>query len=489
MSALLPRLLLPRRLVRPAIIRTVGLTKVYPGADFTAVDALDLEVRAGEIFGLLGPNGAGKTTTVGMLTTRVIPSAGKAIVAGIDVVADPPSAKARVGVVSQTNTLDRRLTVRQNLYFHGPYFGMGARAAARTADALLELFRLSERADADVSTLSGGMAQRLLFARAVAHRPDVLFLDEPTSGLDPQSRLALWEILGQIHREGQTIVLTTHFMEEADRLCQRVAIMDHGRILALDTPEGLKRTVGGDTIVRVQAGDEPDRLAAHLRDMEGVTGATGQGVGGAAGAAAFSSILVPGVVAIACIFQGIQAVALPLVQDFGYSREIEDRVMAPLPVWSVAVQKVVAGALQGLIAAAIVFPLAMVVPATPVHLDVRPLLLFTLLPLAAVTAASLGMVLGTRVNPRQVPLLFGIVVIPIVFLGATYYPWSNLTPIPWLKALVLLNPLVYMRQGMRVSLAPQVPHMSYAAIYGGMIGFSALFLALGIDGFRKRVRS
>src|SRR6476619_7481074 len=254
-----------------AVIRATQLTKVYT-TGVKAVDALDLEVRTGEIFGLLGPNGAGKTTTVGMLTTRVIPTSGSAIVAGIDVVADPPSAKARVGVVSQTNTLDRSLPVRENLYFHGRYFGMGARAAARTADALLELFRLSDRADADVSTLSGGMAQRLLFARAVAHRPEVLFLDEPTSGLDPQSRLALWEILGQIHREGQTIVLTTHYMEEADKLCQRVAIMDHGRILALDAPEDLKRTVGGDTIVRIQAGDQPDRLAAHLRDMEGVTG-------------------------------------------------------------------------------------------------------------------------------------------------------------------------------------------------------------------------
>jgi ABC-2 type transport system ATP-binding protein len=239
-----------------------------------AVDALDLEVRSGEIFGLLGPNGAGKTTTVGMLTTRVIPTSGSAIVAGIDVVADPPAAKARVGVVSQTNTLDRSLTVRENLYFHCRYFGMGARASSRAADGLLELFRLSDRADADVSTLSGGMAQRLLFARAVAHRPEVLFLDEPTSGLDPQSRLAIWEILGQIHREGQTIVLTTHYMEEADRLCQRVAIMDHGRILALDSPEGLKRTVGGDTIVRISASEQPERLAAHLREMDGVTGTT-----------------------------------------------------------------------------------------------------------------------------------------------------------------------------------------------------------------------
>jgi ABC-2 type transport system ATP-binding protein len=264
------------------------LTKVYP-TGVRAVDDLHLEVRAGEIFGLLGPNGAGKTTTVGMLTTRVVPTSGTAVVAGVDVMAHPALAKARVGVVSQSNTLDRSLTVRENLYYHGRYFGMGVHDARRVADALLDVFRLADRADADVSTLSGGMAQRLMVARAVGHRPTVLFLDEPTSGLDPQSRLALWEILAEIHAEGQTVVLTTHFMEEADKLCERVAIMDHGRILALDTPASLKRTVGGDTIVRIHAGTEPDRLAEHLRAMDGVTGTavlngsvqlTAHGVGG-----------------------------------------------------------------------------------------------------------------------------------------------------------------------------------------------------------------
>jgi ABC-2 type transport system ATP-binding protein len=256
-----------------AVILADRLTKVFP-TGVTAVDDLHLEVGSGEIFGLLGPNGAGKTTTVGMLTTRVVPTSGTAVVAGVDVVAHPALAKARVGVVSQSNTLDRSLTVRENLYYHGRYFGMRAREARRVADTLLEVFRLTDRADADVATLSGGMAQRLMVARAVAHRPQVLFLDEPTSGLDPQSRLALWEILGQIHREGQTVVLTTHFMEEADKLCQRVAIMDHGRVLALDAPTNLKRTVGGDIVVRIRAGDQPDRLAAHLRDMDGITGAT-----------------------------------------------------------------------------------------------------------------------------------------------------------------------------------------------------------------------
>ncbi len=151
---------------------------------------------------------------------------------------------------------------------------MGKKESKRIAGEILEVFRLSDRADADVATLSGGMAQRLMVARSIFHRPRTLFLDEPTSGLDPQSRIALWDIIGQIHREGQTIVLTTHYMEEADHLCQRVAIMDHGKLLALDTPDALKRTVGGDSVVRIKAGEQPDRLAAHLRDLDGITGTT-----------------------------------------------------------------------------------------------------------------------------------------------------------------------------------------------------------------------
>ena len=255
------------------VIRTEGLTKTYP-TGVTAVDGLDLAVDEGEIFGLLGPNGAGKTTTVGMLTTRVIPTSGRATVGGVDVVTHPSTAKAEIGVVSQTNTLDRSLTVWENLYFHGRYFGMGKKESKRIAGEILEVFRLSDRADADVATLSGGMAQRLMVARSIFHRPRTLFLDEPTSGLDPQSRIALWDIIGQIHREGQTIVLTTHYMEEADHLCQRVAIMDHGKLLALDTPGGLKRSVGGDSVVMIKAGSEPDRLAAHLHDLDGITGTT-----------------------------------------------------------------------------------------------------------------------------------------------------------------------------------------------------------------------
>jgi len=254
------------------IIHTEDLTKVYPGTDFAAVDRLNLDVCAGEIFGLLGPNGAGKTTTAGMLTTRVVPTSGRALLAGVDVAAHPALAKQLSGIVSQQNTLDRQLTVWENLYFHGRLFGMGAKASRRIADELLEQFQLSRWAKASVYALSGGMAQRLMVARAIFHRPSVLFLDEPTAGLDPQSRLALWDLLGELHRAGQTILLTTHYMEEADRLCDRVAIMDHGKLLALDTPAALKQSIGADTVVTVKATGDVAGLAEALeRDVNGVT--------------------------------------------------------------------------------------------------------------------------------------------------------------------------------------------------------------------------
>ncbi len=254
------------------IIRTVGLTKIYPGTDFRAVDNLDLRIDSGEIFGLLGPNGAGKTTTAGMLTTRVIPTSGRAVVGGVDVVAHPALAKQIMGIVSQQNTLDRQLTVAENLYFHGRLFGISARESRRLTVELLSEFQLEKWADASVYALSGGMAQRLMVARSILHRPSVLFLDEPTAGLDPQSRLALWEILGRLNEQGQTIMLTTHYMEEADLLCDRVAIMDRGRILALDTPSALKSAVDADTIATVTTSGDPGGLVDVLtRAVNGVT--------------------------------------------------------------------------------------------------------------------------------------------------------------------------------------------------------------------------
>ena len=248
-----------------AVIETEGLTKVYRGSTVPAVDRLTLSVRPGEIFGLLGPNGAGKTTTAGMLTTRVVPTSGRAVVGGVDVVAQPALVKQLTGIVSQQNTLDRQLTVWENLYLHGRLFGINRRRSQQIADDLLARFQLSNWASASVYALSGGMAQRLMVARAVFHRPAVLFLDEPTAGLDPQSRLALWGMLGELHRQGQTVVLTTHNMDEADRLCQRVAIIDQGRIVALDTPAALKQRVGADAVVTVRAEADAPTLTALLR--------------------------------------------------------------------------------------------------------------------------------------------------------------------------------------------------------------------------------
>jgi ABC-2 type transport system ATP-binding protein len=250
--------------VEPPIVRTRGLSKTYPGG-IEAVVGLDMEIRPGEIYGFLGPNGAGKSTTIGMLTTRVRPTGGEAEVGGVDIIRHPALAKQVIGVVPQTNTLDRAMTVAENLFFHGRYFGMSGKHAKAVADELLVKVRLADRADAPVIALSGGMAQRLMVARAIMHRPQILFLDEPTAGLDPQSRIALWEIVDELHREGETILLTTHYMEEADQLCDRVAIMDHGRILALDTPANLKRSTGAESIVTITtAAADADRLGRHL---------------------------------------------------------------------------------------------------------------------------------------------------------------------------------------------------------------------------------
>lgn len=250
-------------------IATRSLTKVYPG-NVLAVDDLDLEVRRGEFFGLLGPNGAGKTTTVGMLTTRVVPTGGDMWVGGYDVRKQPVVVKRIIGVVTQFNTLDRRLTAWENLYYHGRYFGLSRAESRYEADRVLELVQLSDKRKAMVDFLSGGMQQRLLIGRALAHNPDVLFLDEPTTGIDPQGRIALWEVLKRLHREGLTILLTTHYMEEAEQLCERLAIMDHGKILASGSPAELKDMVDAATIITIQASSTNGDFVADLRGMPGV---------------------------------------------------------------------------------------------------------------------------------------------------------------------------------------------------------------------------
>jgi ABC-2 type transport system ATP-binding protein len=237
-----------------------------------ALVGLDLEIRTGEFFGLLGPNGAGKTTTIGILTTRVRPTAGEATVSGADVIRQEVEVKRRIGVVPQRPNPDRSLTVSENLLFHAAYFGIPRAEALSRSQALLDTMGIGDRGNAKVDELSGGQQQRLMIARALMHDPEVLFLDEPTVGLDPQARLDLWNVLRQLHAEGRTILMTTHYMEEADRLCERVAIIDRGRLLALDTPARLKDRAPGGTLIELTldgdaaaAADAAARLPGVLR--------------------------------------------------------------------------------------------------------------------------------------------------------------------------------------------------------------------------------
>ncbi|GAA2820008.1 ABC transporter ATP-binding protein [Saccharopolyspora taberi] len=254
-------------------VEVVDLVKRYPKSRSNAVDGLSFEVAPGEIFGLLGPNGAGKTTTVGILTTRVLPTGGSARVGGVDVAADPVAARQKVAVVPQRVNLDRSLNARQNLVWHASYHGVGRSERHRMADELLARMGLADKAKARVDDLSGGQAQRLMIARALIHRPEVLFLDEPSTGLDPQARLFVHDRIEELRSDGVTVVLTTHDMDEAEKLSDRVGVVDHGRLLTLDTPEALIRSLPGsgtvDATIRPN-GFDPAALPRLLSDVDGV---------------------------------------------------------------------------------------------------------------------------------------------------------------------------------------------------------------------------
>ena len=244
--------------------------KNQPAREIVALDGLSLDVRGGEIFGLLGPNGAGKSTTVGILTTRVRPTSGQAWIGDYDVWAQQVEVKRLIGVVGQRPNLDFSLTAREILLFHGAYFGIDSRTRTTRATQLLDRFKLSDRADQLVRGFSGGMMQRLSIARAMMHDPQALFLDEPSAGLDPQTRLMLWEIIREYNQSGKTILLTTHNMEEADALCQRLAIIDHGRNIALGTPAELKASVPGGFLLRLRFAKHSPALYKQLETLAGV---------------------------------------------------------------------------------------------------------------------------------------------------------------------------------------------------------------------------
>ncbi len=273
---------LPRR-VSALIVEIAGLTKIYESKlRVVAVDGIDLELKQGEIFGLLGPNGAGKTTTISIATTRTLPTSGTVRIAGIDVVQHPAHARRHIGVVPQFNTLDRSLTVYENLYFHCRYFGFSHGQAKSRSLELLDQFLLTERAKVYPGQLSGGLAQRVQIARAIAHRPTVLFLDEPSAGLDPQSRMAMWTAVEGLRKEGITVLLTTHYMEEADSLSDRLAIIDYGRVLALGSPEKLKQSFDAKTVfdlkLKSHEGLEPVIAALKARKDVSSAEATAEGL-------------------------------------------------------------------------------------------------------------------------------------------------------------------------------------------------------------------
>ncbi|HET7233274.1 MAG TPA: ABC transporter ATP-binding protein [Longimicrobium sp.] len=275
-----------------AAIETVDLRKTYPAPkipgrrgpgpaqptpDVLALDGLDLRVEPGEFFGMLGPNGAGKTTTIGILTTRVRATGGQARVDGVEVHAHPVEVRRRIGVVPQRPNPDRALNVVENLLFHAAYFGIPRAVALPRAQTLMERLGFADKALAKTDALSGGQQQRLMIARALVHEPRVVFLDEPTVGLDPAARLELWSLLRELHAQGRTIVMTTHYMEEADQLCDRIAIIDRGKLLALDTTAGLRARAPGGTMIELALdGDASDVVDAALA-LEGVERAEARG--------------------------------------------------------------------------------------------------------------------------------------------------------------------------------------------------------------------
>jgi ABC-2 type transport system ATP-binding protein len=247
-----------------------GKQKKQPKPEIVALDGLSLDISPGEVFGLLGPNGAGKSTTVGILTTRVRPSGGQAWIGDHEVWKEQVAVKRLIGVVAQRPNLDFSLTAREILVFHGAYFGLDSEERAKRAEGLLDRFKLRDRADQMVRGFSGGMMQRLSIARAMMHDPQVLFLDEPSAGLDPQTKLLLWEIIREYNQTGKTILLTTHNMEEADALAHRLAIIDHGRNIALGTPTELKASVPGGFLLRLRFGQHSGDLLQRLQSLAGV---------------------------------------------------------------------------------------------------------------------------------------------------------------------------------------------------------------------------
>jgi len=253
-----------------AVIETRGLRRIFKTRNRTveAVVGVDLNVSRGEIFGFLGPNGAGKTTTLRMLATLLPPSGGTARVAGCELATQPGLIRERIGYVGQAGGADREITGRTELVFQGRLYGMSTQVAHKRAAELIDMLELEGAADRKVGTYSGGQKRRLDIGLGLVHGPQLLFLDEPTTGLDPQSRARVWQEVQRMHDQGTTVFLTTHYLDEADALCDRVAIIDYGKIVAEGTPEELKRAIAGDVVTFSVGGDQQQQALDIVKDQD-----------------------------------------------------------------------------------------------------------------------------------------------------------------------------------------------------------------------------
>ena len=304
------------------MIKTAGLRKAFRSGKTTveAVRGVDLDVGNGEIFGFLGPNGAGKTTTLRMLATLIRPDGGSALIAGVDLMHRPAEVRRRIGYVAQGGGTWEEVSAREELVYQGRLHRLGTAESRRRADAAIEAFQLGEFADRPCKTYSGGQRRRLDVALGVIHRPAVVFLDEPTTGLDPQSRAHMWTEVRRLREEGMTVFLTTHYLEEADALCDRIAIIDHGAIVALDTPAELKRQVAGD-VVTLGLGAGVGPLSAelerqpYLRELERT-------------AAGLRLVVEDGAVAIPQILRSVDAAAVPLTSIELHRPSLDDVFLA-----------------------------------------------------------------------------------------------------------------------------------------------------------------
>jgi ABC-2 type transport system ATP-binding protein len=262
----------------PSAIEVEHIVKKY--GEFTAVDDVSFSVKEGEIFGLLGPNGAGKSTLIRMMTTLIPITSGKARIGGHDVAKEPNAARRMIGVIPQALTSDLDLTVEENMNIYAKLYDVSAKERKKSIEELLELVDLTKWRQAQTKTLSGGMRRRLEIARGLVHHPHIFFLDEPTTGLDPVSRVAVWEMLGNIKEHHRlTILITTHYMDEADRLCDRIAIVDHGKLVALDSPIALKASVPGSNVIEAQFENPPVDWEQKLYALDDVTSVQHEGAG------------------------------------------------------------------------------------------------------------------------------------------------------------------------------------------------------------------